>query len=96
MKSRSIKGALLAATLVVAAMSAQASIVTVTPENMQGWSIETNQGATAALANYGYAVAQRPAGSSPTAPGPWTAEDGTSLGQGAFYATLKPGTWTSA
>ena len=88
MRAKISASCLIAVLLVVSCASA--TVVTVTPENMQGWSIETNQGARASFANYGYAVAQRPVGESPTAPGPWTADDGayTNLGQGAYYATL--------
>lgn len=88
MKRCYITCALLVAAL-AAAVSAQAIVVTVTPESMGGWAIETSLGGAASIANYGYAVAQRPAyiNGSPK-PGPWIADDGTNLGQGAYYASL--------
>jgi len=64
----------------ILAAGARAAVVIVSPGDMQGWSMETNQGATANLVNYGPPVYE-------TA-NAWTAQDGTSLGTGAFYATL--------
>lgn len=97
MKRRAFVCTLMTVALAVAAVSAQAAVVTVTPENMGGWSIETSRGAVASLANYGYAVAQRPATiNNVTGKGPWTAEDGTSLGQGAYYATLAQSGYSTA
>jgi hypothetical protein len=85
---------LIAVFLVVFGASSLPAVVTVTPENMSsyGWSIETNQTATADFANYGYAVAQRPVGNGP---GPFVADDGayTNLGQGAYYVTLGNEGW---
>jgi hypothetical protein len=80
----SIAAALLAA-LAVAAACAQASVVTVSPESMAGWTMTTNMGATNSLATYGAAVYERA--------NPWSADDGTNLGRGAYYATLDGGGW---
>jgi len=53
--------------------------VSVTPDNMAGWSIDTSNGGTGSLAAHGPAVFERAV--------PFTAEDGRVLGRGAFYAT---------
>jgi len=55
------------------------AVVTVSPEDMRGWTIATNRGATAGLADYGPAVFERASA--------WVADDGTNLGRGAFFAT---------
>jgi len=71
----------LPAILVVAvAMSANAAVVTVSPERMQGWVVVSNQGAQANLVAGGPAVYEREKA--------FTADDGTDLGRGAYYATI--------
>jgi hypothetical protein len=67
--------------LLCATACAHAATVTVSPSNMQGWSMETNNGGTAELAAHGPAIFEMA--------DPWVADDSTSLGRGAFYATLE-------
>jgi len=77
---------LLTAVAVRAALGADTRLVTVSPDDMQGWVVVTHQGATADLVNYGPAVYEREKA--------FIADDGQDLGKGAYYATigLKAGT----
>lgn len=66
-------------------MSAQAVLVTVTPDNMQGWSIEAYRQGMGAIVPYGPAAYEGGT--------PWNAKEdgnGEELGRGAFYATCHP------
>lgn len=54
---------------------------------MQGWSIETNQDATAEIVAHGPAKAERAQA--------WVADDSTSLGAGAYYVTGGYDGWTN-
>jgi len=67
-----------AAVVSAAASASCAVVVTITPSNMQGWSIEANREASAAICNYGPSLYETEV--------PWTAEYGEPLGRGAFYA----------
>ncbi|UCG48758.1 MAG: hypothetical protein JSU94_03070 [Phycisphaerales bacterium] len=81
MVQKSSGGTMLLATVVVAvAAHANAAVVTVSPECMQGWVIVTNKGAAANLVTYGPAVYEREKA--------FIADDGTDLGKGAYYASL--------
>jgi len=71
---------LLSTVVVVVAGYANAAVVKVSPERMQGWVIVTNQGARAELVNHGPAVYERA--------NPFLADDDTDLGQGAYYASI--------
>lgn len=57
------------------------TMVTVSPENMQGWSVATNKGATAGLVTYGCAFYEANRGLI-------SETDNVHLGRGTFYATL--------
>ncbi len=71
----------LAAALCCLAVCANAAVLTVSPDNMGDWHIETNNGGTVDFANYGPSVYERPFA--------WTADDGQPLGRGALYITLE-------
>jgi len=81
MKGPYLQKSLLMVVIVQSALHAQTTVVTVSPEHMHGWVIATNQGATADLVNYGPAVYEREKA--------FVADDGTDLGKGAYYATIK-------
>ena len=80
MKRHCPKTALLATVVAAVAAHANAVVVTVSPEHMQGWSIVTNQGAKADLVAHGPAVYEREQA--------FVADDGKDLGKGAYYATI--------
>lgn len=64
---------------------AGAAVVTVTPDNMQGWSIEAYRQGMGAIVPYGPASYEGGT--------PWDSKEngnGTNLGRGAFYATCHP------
>jgi len=71
---------LLVAVVVPGSANVNAEVVTISPEQMQGWVIVTNQGATADLVTYGPAVYEREEA--------FVADDGHDLGKGAYYATI--------
>lgn len=77
----------LAAVVGAVALSANAAVVTVSPEHMQGWVIVTNKGAGAELVAGGPAVYEREK--------PFVADDGRDLGKGAYYATIGLGAGTT-
>lgn len=81
MKEYSVRTTLLPAVIVaLVAAQANAQIVSVSPDDMQGWVIVTNKGATAELVNHGPAVYEREKA--------FIAEDDTDLGKGAYDATI--------
>ena len=80
MKVDSLRTALLMAVIAAAVAWGKAAVVTVSPEDMQGWVIVTNKAATAELVNGGPAVYERAKA--------FTAEDGRDLGKGAYFATI--------
>lgn len=76
---------LTAVILAIAASTASAVVVTVTPDNMQGWSIEAYRKGMGAIVPYGPAAYEGGT--------PWDSKEdgnGTPLGRGAFYATCDP------
>ena len=80
MKGRCLRTTLLAAVAVAVTACANAAVVTVSPEHVQGWVIVTNKGAGADFVASGPAVYERAK--------PFTADDGRDLGKGAYYATI--------
>ena len=80
MKGRCLRITFLAAVVVAVAAYTNAAVVKVSPENMQGWIIVTNQGAKADLVTHGPAVYEREKA--------FVADDGQALGKGAYYATI--------
>ena len=76
----SIRIAALTAAVAAGAVWGKDPVITVSPRDMHGWVIVTNQAATAALINSGPAVYERQK--------PFIAEDGRDLGKGAYYATI--------
>lgn len=62
------------------ALRAADVVVSVSPDDMQGWVIATNQNATGELTNRGPAVFEREL--------PFVADDGRDLGRGAYYASI--------
>ena len=80
MKGHCVRKAFLAAVAAAVAAGANAAVVTVSPEHMQGWAIVTNKGARAELVNCGPAVYEREKA--------FVAEDGRDLGKGAYYAAI--------
>ncbi len=75
MKVHSLRMTLLIAAIGAGAAWGKEAVVTVSPEDMQGWVIVTNKGAAAGLVNGGPAVYERDKA--------FTAEDGRDLGTGA-------------
>lgn len=79
---KGMRAAILAAACVLALAAhltdCSAAVVTVTPERMEGWSIEAFHGGQGELSACGPAVFERGQ--------PFLADDGTTLGRGAFYA----------
>jgi len=80
MKVHSLRIALLIVVVAAGAAWGKEAVVTVSPDDMQGWVIVTNKGATGNLVNGGPAVYERDKA--------FTAEDGRDLGKGAYYATI--------
>ena len=80
MKQHGVRTTLPSTVVVLVAVCANAAVVTVSPEHMQGWVIVTNKGATADLVTHGPAVYERE--------NPFIADDDTDLGKGAYYATI--------
>ena len=80
MKECSLKATLLVTIVAAVAAHADAEVVTVSPERMQGWVIVTNKEAKADLVTHGPAVYERETA--------FIADDGTELGKGAYHATI--------
>jgi hypothetical protein len=87
MEELCLRMSLLAVVVVPAGARADTTVVTVSPERMQGWSVVTNQGATADFVNHGPAVYEREK--------PFIADDLQDLGKGAYFATIGGQTGTT-
>jgi len=75
---------ILSAIVVVTTMAdADVAVLTVSPEQMQGWGIVVSNGAKANMVSSGPAVYEREKA--------FTADDGTYLGKGAYYASIGDG-----
>ncbi len=79
MRSANPRCGTLAAIILLAAACAQAEVVTVTPDNMRGWSLVANSGGRGAIAAFGPAVYETQHG--------FATGGGTEFGSGAFYAS---------